>query len=294
MSVRRWILRRMIFWLLIAPVLVYGLLAGYLYLMQDRIVYHPTADWEATPGDFGIEFEDVVFRSADGVKLSGWYCPLPDARGTFLLCHGNGGNISHRMDSIATMHAMGYSIFVFDYRGYGRSEGRPSEEGTYADARAAWEYLTEQQDIDPGSIVVHGRSLGGAVASWLAGEVQPACLILEAASTSVADVGHDMYPFFPGVLIRLLSRYEYNTAGHLADVRCPVLIVHAREDEMIPFSHGRELLEAAGEPKAFLELDGGHNDGFVVSGVRYQREVSAFVDRYLPGGDTIAPATPGS
>ncbi|MFP4053711.1 MAG: alpha/beta hydrolase [Phycisphaerae bacterium] len=272
--------RRMIWWFIITPLAAYGLLAAFLFLMQGRMVYDPTRQWEGTPCDVGLRFEDLTLRAADGVKLSAWYVPNSDSNApVVLLCHGNGGNLSHRLGTLRQLHEMGVSALIIDYRGYGRSEGSPSEQGTYRDARAAWDWLVEQRQVDPSRIVLMGRSLGGAIASHLAGQVSPAGLVIESAPTSIPEMGRDMYPIFPLGLMRFLARYRYDTREHLAGVDCPVLVMHSPDDGLIPFSHGQRNFEAAGEPRRLVELTGTHNDAHEVSGGVYTRAFEAFVAR---------------
>jgi hypothetical protein len=170
------------------------------------------------------------------------------------------------------------SVFIVDYRGYGQSEGRPTEQGTYLDADAAWRYLVEERQVPPSEIVLFGRSLGGAVASWLAQNYTPRALILESTFTSIADVGAASYPFLP---VRLLSRLQYNTLKRMPDIDCPVLIVHSPEDRLIPYAHGRRLFEAAQEPKEFLTIKGGHNDGFIISAQAYEAKLEEFIRAYV-------------
>jgi len=262
-------------------VVVLGLCLGsliYLYLVQDRLLYFPMSRISATPADIGLSFEAINLTTTDGVKLSGWFIPSENARGVVLFFHGNAGNISHRLDSIEVFHRLGLSVFIIDYRGYGLSEGKPSEQGTYLDAEAAWHYLVEEQHILPEQIVLFGRSLGGAVAVWLAQQHTPGVLILESTFTSVPDVGAKHYPFLP---IRWLSRFQYNSLERLPTIQCPILIIHSPDDEIVPYNHGQQLFAAAPEPKAFLSLTGGHNEGFLITGQTYEAGLANFINAYL-------------
>ena len=265
-------------WLVIIIIGVYIIFAGALFIFQSRYIYFPERVLSADPDSIGLPFESVSLETTDGVKLAGWFIPSEGARGVILFFHGNAGNISHRLDSIRIFHQLGLDVFIFDYRGYGQSEGKPSEQGTYKDAEAAWRYLTEERQVKPNDIIVFGRSLGGAVASWLAQRYTPGALILESAFTSLPDIAATVYPYLP---VRLLLRFEYNTAEYLGGVNCPVLIVHSRDDEMMPFSHGERLFEMAKEPKKFLEITGTHNDGFITSGKRYEEGLNAFILEYI-------------
>ncbi|HEX5362884.1 MAG TPA: alpha/beta hydrolase [Gallionella sp.] len=260
---------------------LYGALLLALFLLQDRLVYFPNQpgrDYEATPALLNLPFESVALTSSDGVKLAAWYVPAENARGAVLYAHGNAGNISHRLDAIRQFRDMGLSVFIFDYRGYGQSTGKPSEEGTYRDAEAAWQHLTAQRGIAPAHIVIFGESLGAAVAAHLAARHQPGTLILASAFTSMPELAADLYPFIPA---RWLTRFHYDTRLHLNDVHAPVLIAHSREDEIIPFRHGKALYDAAHEPRQFLELRGGHNDLFYANTEIFAREVGRFLARHL-------------
>ena len=256
--------------------------AGFFFIFQSRYIYYPVRELAGDPGSIGLQFENVSFETTDKVRLSGWFVPGEDARGVLLFCHGNGGNISHRMESLQIFHRLGLDVFIFDYRGYGQSEGKPSERGTYNDAAAAWRYLIEERQVDPGEIIIFGRSLGGAIASWLAQSYPPGGLILESTFTSVPDVVAKQYPYLP---VRLLLRFRYNTAEHLGKVNSPVLIIHSRDDEVLPFNQGKRLFEIAKEPKEFLEITGAHNEGFITSGKRYEEGLNTFISECFESKD---------
>lgn len=267
---------RMITSVFAAVALGYAIFAGALYVYQEQFVYLPERVLAATPRERGLDYEAVRFTSADGVRLSGWFIPAPNARATLLFFHGNAGNISHRLESIRQFHRLRLSVFIFDYRGYGESEGAPTETGTYRDAEAAQRYLVEERGLAPTRLVYFGRSLGGAIAAWLAVRRPPHALIVESAFTSVPDIGAEIYPWLP---VRSLARLRYATQESLRSVHVPVLVVHSREDEIIPFHHGVALHDAANAPKELLEIRGGHNDGYWVSGDRYIRGLDAFLRR---------------
>jgi pimeloyl-ACP methyl ester carboxylesterase len=270
-------------WLIVGLVLIgyVGLLA-FLFLFQERLIYFPTRTWIATPREFGLPYEEVWLEAADGVKLSGWLIPFRQAqdravaspRGVVLFLHGNGGNISHRLALLELLHRLGLSILIIDYRGYGQSEGSPSEQGTYLDAEAAWRYLVEERRIPPNQIIIFGESLGGAVAAWVAQTYAPGGLILVSTFTSVPDMGAQVYPFLP---VRLLARVQYNTLARLPEIHCPVLIIHSPDDEVVPYGHGQKLYAAANAPKEFLEIRGGHNEGLMLSAAQYEAGLSNFV-----------------
>jgi len=257
-------------------VAAYGGLALLLYVFQSHLVFFPDTGREvlATPTQIGLVYEDIHLQTADGISLHGWYIPAPQPRGTVLFLHGNAGNISHRLDSVQMFHRLGYSTLIFDYRGYGNSGGAPTEEGTYRDAEAAWRYLTEQQHIPSCRIVLFGESLGGAVAAWLAARQKPGALVIASGFTSVPDLGQQLYPFLP---VRWLARIRYDTRVYLRAVAVPVLVAHSPDDEIIPFAHGRALFAAANPPKQFLELAGGHNDGFIFMREAWVRVLGDFL-----------------
>ncbi len=255
--------------------LFYVSAAGNLYLRQPQLVYKPSLAWKRTPQDAGLGYENVLFKSADGVLLSGWFVKVKDARGVILICHGNAGNISDWIDEIKVYHDLSFSVFVFDYRGFGKSGDAPlSEKGTALDAAAAWDYLVNEKRIDPKNIIVMGRSLGAAVAAELAAKKNPRAFILESGFTSLSDIGSEKYPYFP---IRLFVRYRYDTAKHLSRIVCPVLVIHSPEDEIVPFRHGEKLFLIAREPKKFFEMQGEHNDGYLDHQARYREGLKGFL-----------------
>ena len=257
---------------------VYGVLLLALFLLQSCLVYYPTHEKVATPKSIGLDYESVELTTEDGLMLDAWFVPAQDARGVVLFFHGNAGNISHRLGSVEVFHDLRFSTLIFDYRGYGQSEGEPSEEGTYADADAAWRYLTEERGVPPEKIVLFGRSLGSAIAANAATRHRAGALILESAFTSVPDVAAEIYWFFP---VRWLARIDYDTMGALDSIASPTLFIHSPDDELIPYAHGRALYEAAKEPKQFLEINGGHNRGFLQSGSVYTDGLDAFLTTYF-------------
>ena len=267
--------------LLLMAVSGYGLLLVLLYFYQGRLLFLPNIPSRAveqSPSAVGLSYEPVKLVTSDNIKLDGWFIPAPENRGVLLFFHGNAGNISHRVDSLLLFNRLGFSTLIFDYRGYGRSQGRPSEAGTYIDAEAAWQYLTGKRAIAPSRIILFGRSLGAAVAVRQAAEHSPGALIVESSFTSVPDLAAELYPFLP---VRWLTRFDYNVQQNMLHVSCPVLVVHSRDDEIIPFRHGQALFETANEPKQFLELRGGHNDGFLVAGRAYTHKLDEFLSTWI-------------
>ncbi len=238
-------------------------------------VYQPTREWDADPALLGRPFQDLMLPVADGARINAWFFPAdaesPRRNTALLICHGNGGNISHRLLTIRTLLRTGASVMVFDYRGYGRSEGKLCEEGTYLDAQTAHAWL-KQQGIT--AIIPFGKSLGGAIAAELALREPVAGLVLVGAFTSVADVGAEYFPWLP---VRHFNFIKYNTAAKLPRIHVPVLIMHSRTDEIVRFGHGEKNFAAANEPKTFLELQGGHNETLAVDA---DRAVAA-LDKFL-------------
>lgn len=266
----------------------YGTVVFFIWLSQDRLIYFPHVSGivTATPAQVKLAFDDVRITTVDGETLAAWWVPAAAARGVVLLFHGNAGSIAGRIHYLPHFHAMGYAVLLVDYRGYGASTGKPSEQGTYLDAQAAWQWLTGERGVKPGAIVVVGESLGGAVAAELAARVQPRALVLASTFTSVQDLGSEIYPWLP---VRLISRYRYDTLAHLRNFRGPVLIAHSRDDEIVPFAHGERLHAAVSGDKAMLEMRGGHNDSFLFSQAPWVRAVGDFLERHAASADNNNP-----
>jgi hypothetical protein len=273
--------RSMLFDVAIALVFGYAVVVGAVYLTQERLVFYPQIGREdaTTPQAYGLAYESLELATEDGERLHAWWVPAAEPRGAVLLFHGNAGNMAARLDYLKMFHRLRYSTLIIDYRGYGRSSGTPSEEGTYRDAEAAWTWLTGARGVKPGDVVLFGESLGGAVASWLAVRHPPRALVLASTFTSITDLGAEVYPFLP---VRLISRIRYDSRANLRSIRAPVLIMHSREDDLIPFSHGQKLFEAANEPKQFLELAGEHNFGFVFMREEWVQALAGFLARHAP------------
>jgi len=259
---------------IVTVILALSLFSGWLYFMQPSMIFYPSRELVASPADWHLQYEDVSFRSRDGITLHGWYIPNQASKRVVLFFHGNAGNMSHRGESVAIFHRLGLNVFIFDYRGYGRSQGKPSEKGLYLDAAGAWDYLTKTRGIAGENIILFGRSIGGVVATHLASEVSPAALIVESAFSSARDVARSAFP----ILSRLtLIRYDFNAASDIKGVRCPVLILHSPDDEILPYSLGEKLYRAANEPKEFVRLRGDHNSGFLQSQPEYERRLDTFI-----------------
>jgi fermentation-respiration switch protein FrsA (DUF1100 family) len=264
---------------------IYVLLALALYLLQGKMVFLsdlPGRALTASPGDIGLEYEDVSLATRDDERLHGWYVPATNRRGVVLFFHGNAGNISHRLDSIEIFHQLGLDTLIIDYRGYGQSTGRTNEQGTYLDALAAWKYLVDERGVPADRIVVFGRSLGGAVGAWLGSQHTPAAVIIESSFSSGVDMARRLYPFLP---VRLITRLRYPVVEYASRLECPVLVVHSRNDEIIPFEMGQSIYAAVKQRKSFIELRGDHNSGFFISRHDYLAGLDGFIESVLgPGG----------
>ncbi|MDH5648315.1 MAG: lysophospholipase [Gammaproteobacteria bacterium] len=259
---------------LISIILVSLLVNVYFYIQQPLMVYYPIRTLDSTPKNWGYEFEDITLTTEDKININAWYIKSPSAKKVVLFCHGNAGNMSHRRSSVEIFRDLNLSVLIFDYRGYGKSEGNPTEEGTYRDARAAWKYLVTQRHIDPHNIIIFGRSLGGAVAARLASEVEAGGLIIESTFSSARDMAKQVLPVMHR-LVRL--RFRYETVRHVKNSKIPILVMHSREDEIIPYAQGRKIFSAASGSKTFVELKGDHNNGFYDSGQIYIGGLKTFL-----------------
>jgi len=262
-----------------------ALLAGCGSTVERSLIYYPTRRLEATPRDYGLAFEEVRLAAEDNVRLHGWY--VPGRRPvTLLWCHGNAGNISHRLENLRLIHdRLGVGVLIFDYRGYGESEGVPSEVGTYRDARAFRAWQRRHPLAGPTPVVYFGRSLGAAVATTLAAEDPPTALILETPFASVRAMASVTLPVV-GYLAGLLLRTRYDTLGRIDQVHVPVLVLHGDADEVVPFEQGRAVFEAAREPKAFVTIPRAHhNDTYLVGGEPYWQAWERFLAAHVPGWD---------
>lgn len=263
--------------ILVVLVIGYALLSMKLYLSQSKHLYFPTRVTGTSPTEHGFPYEDIWIKTSDHYNIHGWYVPVKNATYTVLFLHGNTGNISDCIDSIRIFSTLGLNTFLFDYRGYGQSEGEPTENGTYLDAEAAWNYIVNELGVSPENIIILGRSLGAAVSSWLARKHQPGMLIIESTFTSLPDIAAESYPLFPS---RYLTRFKYPVEDNVKHIHCPTLIVHSAEDEVIGMHHGKKLFKAANQPKSFLEISGPHNQGFLSSGQQYIDGINHFISKY--------------
>ena len=259
--------------------LVAGIATRQAKLLDRRFIFFPEQDFVGTPRSVGLDFENVRFSTADGLRLHGWFVP-GESDVTLVWFHGNAGNISHRIGDLRMLHErVGVSVFIFDYRGYGFSEGKASEKGTYRDAEAALDYLRSRQDVDVSRLVFFGRSLGCAVAVELATRHQAHAVILESPFDSIRGMAERLYPYLPvGILIHLVQS-RYDSLSKIKSVRSPLMVVHGDRDEMIPISAAWKLFDAANAPKRFYTIEGAmHNNTYQVGGSRYFDALRQFVD----------------
>lgn len=245
--------------------------------LERKMIYVPSRELAGTPVGAGLPFEEISVTASDGPSVHGWFIPREPGDPVVLLCHGNGGNISHRLQKALLLRKAGAAVVLFDYRGYGRSTGKPSEQGTYRDAEAVYAWLVETKKVPVTRLVLHGESLGCGVAVELARARPAAGLILESGFTSTVDMGKRIFPWLP---VKWIVSYEYDNLKKLPEVRCPTLVMHSPQDEMIPFEMGKRLYAAAPGAKAFVELRGDHNQGFLLSGDEYVRALKEFLLNY--------------
>lgn len=248
-------------------------LIGIRYIERHSI-YFPMREMYSTPNQAGLSYEEIYFRTSDDKRLNGWFIPNNNAEFIVLFCHGNAGNISHRIEKISILHNLGVSAFIFDYRGYGNSLGRPSERGLYKDAEAAYRYLVEEHKISKDRIILYGESIGGAVAVDLAQRLDVKALITEELFTSIRDMAGIAYPFLPHFIFS--SRFD--SASKIKDITCQKLIIHSIDDEIVPFYLGERLFNAARPPKRFLRIRGSHNTAFLDSEEQFKQGIKNFLE----------------
>ncbi len=253
--------------------------------IEKSLVFFPyKSNDSTTPDIFGIEYDDVTFQTEDGLNLNGWFIPgrkttPDDDLHTLLWFHGNAGNINRRLDNLKMLHdRVPVNVFIIDYRQYGKSEGKISEQGTYLDAKAALSYLHSRKDINNAKIIFFGRSLGSAVAVDLAVKEKCCALILETPFTSIKEMGKELYPHL--LIILHLLRTKYDSLSKIGKIKVPTLIMHGDKDELVPIEQGRKLYEQANEPKEFYTIPGAmHNDTHIVGGEEYFDVIKRFVSK---------------
>lgn len=264
--------------------LIVVLLGVYMLVLvscEKKIIYypskHPSGMWD--PQSYGVKAEDVFFEAGDGVKLHGWFVSAEGAAATLLWFHGNAGNITHRLDNILRLRPLNLNIFIFDYRGYGKSGGEPDEQGIYLDSLAAYETLVRDKNISPESLFLFGRSLGGICAVEVASQRPAAGLILESVFTSAKDMARKMLPFLP---LGYFIKSKFDAIGKVPTLEIPKLFLHGTEDNIVPYRLGRKLFEAAANPKEFYDIVGaGHNDTYIIGGKAYFDALDRFIKQTL-------------
>ncbi|MCQ9208560.1 MAG: alpha/beta hydrolase [Omnitrophica bacterium] len=246
---------------------------GYVRFMENRIIFYPMKGLEFTPKLIALPFENIYINTRDNVRIHGWFIPAENQRGTFLFFHGNAGNIGHRLEKILVLHKMQLNIFIIDYRGYGLSQGRPSEKGMYLDAKAAYDYLVNKRGLGAEKIMLYGESLGTAAAVDLASKEQVGGLIIESGFSRGKDMAKKIYPYLP----EFFFTNNFDSISKIKKVKAPKLIIHSKNDEIVPFRLARKLYEAAGAPKEFTELIGAHNTVFLDSREKYLTSIASFI-----------------
>lgn len=263
---------------LIALVFILLFLRIYFLWVEQKSLYYPDKTINETPRDINVKYEDVYFQTEDGEKINGWFIP-GSLKTTILFCHGNAGNMSHRLHRVKFFHDMGFNVLLFDYRGYGKSTGKPSEKGLYKDTIAAYDYLREEKGIEDVDIIAYGKSLGGAMAADLCLNRKVKTLVIESTFSSVTDCAKEIYPFLPASLI---VTQKYDTESKIGEINIPKLILHGRNDEIINFKHAEVIYNAANEPKEFIAFWGGHNDDVYVTSNDYKIKFKEFLDERFP------------
>ena len=263
---------------LVAAIVVYIV---FLLLFENKIIFHPSrypeGHWD--PASVGVPAQDIYFTSEDGVKLHGWFIPAPKAVATVLWFHGNAGNISHRLDNIQGLAPLNLNIFIFDYRGYGRSEGEPDEQGIYKDSKAAYKTVIGLNSVSVDTLFLFGRSLGGICAVETALNHPARGLILESVFTSASDMSRKVFPLIP---LGWGIRSKLDAIGNVPNLKLPKLILHGTRDEIVPYDLGRKLFDHAGEPKKFYPIEGaGHNDTYTIGGRDYFDTLNRFITETL-------------
>lgn len=249
-----------------------------MFLNQSSFVYFPERPYDASPADFGMAFEELRLKASDGTEIAAWWLPAPDAHGAVVLAHGNGGNMSHRLDKAHLLHALGWSVLLFDYRGYGASAGEPSEEGTYADMAAAVDHVLSARGVARERLVLYGESLGGAVAVEAASRGTVGALVVDSSFTSLRAMARHHYPWLPTALLR----FRYDSLARMPSARCPVLVMHSPQDDIVPYAMGRALFDAAPGRRRFVDLRGGHNGGGLMASPDAQRGLGEFLGGLTP------------
>lgn len=268
--------------LALAAVMAAGLVAllGLAYFRQESLIFFPDRHVRFTPADLGMAFGDVRLETSDGVTLAAWWVPAPQGRGALIFSHGNAGNMGDRVGKLRLFHDLGLSVLAFDYRGYGASQGKPSEEGTAHDMDAAVAHVRDSRGVPLDRTVFYGESLGGAVVIEAATRFPPAALVAESTFTSARAMARRHYPFVPPALVRV----GYDSLSRVRRLACPTLFLHGPADTIVPFEMGEALFRAAPEPKRFATLVGDHNSGGILESPEACRKLAELLDAVLGVG----------
>jgi len=248
---------------------------SYVRYLEKTSLFYPDRDIHSTPKDIGLFFEDVYLHTEDGVKIHGWFIPAFDAEVTLLFLHGNAGNMSGRLQKIKIFNDIRCNIMIIDYRGFGKSEGKPTEKGMYADARAAYDYLLTRQDIDTKLIVGYGASLGGSALVDLATHRELAGLVIDSSFSNAVDMAKRIYPFIPSFMISI----KLDSESKIKDMKIPKLFIHSKDDHTVPITLGKKLFDAAREPKQFVTISGDHNDAYLHDADKFVGSIERFVNQ---------------
>jgi fermentation-respiration switch protein FrsA (DUF1100 family) len=259
--------------IIVYPILFCVLLFVYIRYLERRGIYYPAREINFYPSDVNLTFEEIFVTTLDKLKINAWYIPSQQAKFTLLFCHGNAGNLMDRLDKIQVFHSIGVNIFIFDYRGFGKSQGRPGEQGIYLDAQAAYGYLVNTLKVNPSEIILYGESLGSAVAIDLARKKAVGGLIIEGGFSCGKDMAAKIYPFLP----RFIFSDIFDSLAKIKEIHAPVLFIHSREDEIVPLRLAYKLYQQANPPKEFVELSGNHNVSFFDHLEKVTSSVSAFI-----------------
>ncbi len=260
--------------------LLVGLVVFYVKYYEKRRMYYPDSFIDLTPQSVGLEYEDIYFLTRSGVKLNAWFIETKDPVATVLFLHGNAGNVSNRIGIIQMFHEAKFNIFIVDWRGYGRSQGIPSEQGLYDDALAGYEYLINEKKVPPEQIIIYGKSLGANVAIDLASRVKIGIFICDSSFTSALDMGRELFPYIPGLFLEAVLSVKFDALSKIKEVKIPKLIIHSKDDEVIPFSHGQRIFEQALSPKEFYISKGSHNEAISID-ENFMPVITKFIKKYL-------------
>ena len=246
--------------------------------LEHTVIFYPGKGIDLTPESEGLAFDDLYLKTADGFLINAWFVKASDKAATILVAHGNEGNMDDgdRLEQIKFFHDFGLNVLIFDYRGYGRSQGHPTEQVVYLDAQAAYDYLKTRSDFDPKRIIAYGASLGGAVAIDLATKRKIAALIVDSCFTCAKDVAVELYPLLP----TWMMSFKFDNISKVRNLNIPKLFMHSSQDEIVPREVGERLFQAADNPKEFLLTSGGHDDGQFMRVLTVQAQFKKFLTKY--------------